>query len=96
MDPLDADLLPLETKARAATPGPWSYEPDEGGTDSHGFALQATIRFGARYAKYGYDEADAAYVAAVSPDVVLDLLERLRHKQVVINALATAPSRDTS
>lgn len=62
------DLDALEALARAATPGPWFADHD--GHRSIG----GPIGVGALRPW----REDAAYFAALSPDVVLSLIERLR------------------
>jgi hypothetical protein len=95
------DLTTLETLARAATPGPWHEiercahaDDDEAcGVTSdqlHPRALTPTrVRI---FGSDAHDEcshpvsrANAAYIAALSPDVVLALVRVAREAQEVLN-----------
>ena len=60
----------LEALARAATPGPW---------EAHGHEVMRPHPDGAYTIAEAMDSrADAAYLAALSPEVVLALVARLR------------------
>lgn len=81
----DHELAAIKVRAEAATPGPWDVEPDDGGADWHGFATKASIRTagwsdGAGWCKYGFDAADATFIAHARTDVpaLLAEVERLR------------------
>lgn len=67
---MSIDLDNLERLAREATPGPWEDSWD--GPDLY-VASDTTIITG-----LVDSQADAAYIAVVSPDVVLALIERVR------------------
>jgi hypothetical protein len=84
---LDATVERLRELAKAATPGPWTAEPyvyaDEDGrgrvtspSDSDDFNLVDSLA-----------AADAKYIAAVSPDVVLELLDALEDAESKLAAL---------
>jgi len=61
------DIDTLEVAAKAATPGPWNIVRDpDGYTHYIGPSLVTQVR------------DDAAYIAAVSPDAVLELIAELR------------------
>lgn len=79
------DLDALEAAARAATRGPWIstyYGPcDAWVRTADGNAL---VHCGANQRR---PQEDAAYIAAVSPDVLLSLAARLRAAEAVIAAL---------
>lgn len=73
------DLDNLESKAKAATPGPWQYDGvnvTQAVNDGTGLADVITTDD----ADEGriITDADAAYIAAASPDVVLSLIARVR------------------
>lgn len=96
------DLDRLEALARAAIPGPWRCDVEAG--DEWYFSQgQCVIRpAGADYESImvgsddEYDLPTAAYIAAVSPDVVMGLIERLRrlecdHRYLAPDAAGVAP-----
>lgn len=68
----------LKELAEKATPGPWSYEPDDDGS-SMGWIVSSSemlVKITGDSAQQG---DNAAYIAAASPDVILALLsERSR------------------
>lgn len=64
----DDERAAIKKRAEAATPGPWEVEPDDGGHDMHGFATRTTIRT-PEWARYGFDEADAEFIAHARTDV---------------------------
>lgn len=70
----DDDIKRLRSLANAATPGPWEYRalPDgaHGVAHPHGW-VDVVIGVGESQAP------DTRYIAAVSPDVLLRLIERL-------------------
>jgi hypothetical protein len=68
------DLDALEKLAEAATPGPWETEVAD--FDARSWAI--FHRGGTFVAPDAGCEADAAYIAAMSPDVALALIARLR------------------
>ena len=92
MTPTDAQLAALAEAAREATPGPWSWSFDGdksndwivGTTDPpHAGFLDASddAHVGDEHVCSGEDPANARYIAAASPDVVIALLaerDRLR------------------
>jgi hypothetical protein len=87
----DEEITRLRTLAQAATPGPWQWDGnvcdyDESNeapwlvTDAYATGIYKHLRGGV-ILKGGIkclNEADAAYIAAASPDVVLALLDRQR------------------
>ena len=89
-----SDLDELERLARAATPGPWEVDGD--GRDICGFAG----RLGAANGEPPYEitenngfmrnsmAADAAFIAAANPAVVLELVRRLRAAEGIVRDLA--------
>ena len=68
------DLDELERLARAATPGPWRYEP-------HGMTWAGDTWLQAEGLD-GNAEANALYFAAIAPEVVLYLIECVRASQL--------------
>ena len=74
----DAELDALEAAARAATPGPWEISRDD-------FASYIESRKGT-VGEIG-DAFDANYIAAASPDKILELITDLRQAQDNIKAL---------
>lgn len=80
------EITHLRTLAQAATPGPWAIERSTARHDSRVLVKasapsQALARIGGDSLRAIESDALAAYIAAVSPDVVLALLaevERLR------------------
>jgi hypothetical protein len=87
--PLPDDLLrDIEEKAKAATPGPWrasgEYYLLEFVADVGALVISAP---GQRVSQADR-AANAAYLEAVSPDVVLSLVERLRKAEAVKKAWA--------
>lgn len=83
----DVNLPFLEMRARAATPGPWtsSVEGRDHLSGDH-VVLTQSIDLYPRVVLGGRDEnpnweADQDYVAAVNPEVVLALIERLRRAE---------------
>lgn len=77
--PIDIDRL--ERLAREATPGPWRVPPSGDVVHGEAYDLLAII----------YESgADAEYVAAVSPDVLLKLLEVVRAAAAYRNRVGDA------
>ena len=73
------DLEALESLAKAATPGPWNIVRDpDGYTHYIGPSLVTQVR------------DDAAYIAAVSPDVVFELVAEVRRHRKSMMRLARA------
>lgn len=90
----------MQQLALAATPGPWKWRDDHGSVSldrdvpDHERKLGDHVAFAAAC---GYEnssviveDADASYIAAASPDVMLALIERLRRAE---EALALTTSR---
>jgi len=83
----------LETKARAATPGPWAAVSDlpdwgvatENQPDFHSDPIVTKNRqYRAPWrTNLGCSERDAKYIAAVSPDVILSLIASARAYEVM-------------
>ena len=69
---MTVDRQRLTELARAATPGPWTV---------NGYLID-TIRASA------WTTADAAYIAAASPDVILDLLQRVADLEAALLEIA--------
>jgi len=86
------DLDQLEALARAATPGPWGRDGQDGGTwlvrgdmDGSYVVLAENIK--------KWD--DAGYIAALAPAAVLELVQRLRAAERRHEGLAAkAAARD--
>lgn len=78
------DLDELERLARAATPGPWEVRQG----DSEKENLVANVRGLTVYGPYTAVacNAEAAYIAAVCPQNVLDLIAAVRELQVKSNS----------
>ena len=72
------DVAELRRLAEAATPGPWEWDDNHARPGlRHGRSFGGVLfRCGALY---GPDAADAAFIAAANPAVVLALLDRLAH-----------------
>ena len=95
----DVDLDTLTRLAQAATPGPWQHQI--GGNNScsaprvRGLseAVQAGLNPVALIGPAGdqCSQGDAAYIAAVSPGVVLALVERVRAAESAIELLTADP-----
>lgn len=81
------ELSHLKTLAQAATPGPWTAEntPYDGFTDpviSSGEVYVAQTVYDMQSWSSRHDvDADTAYIAAASPDVVLALIARIEELQ---------------
>lgn len=65
----------LRKLAEDATPGPWTATC--GGVDFRGFPTNWTVHYSTGGGNYGFNEANAAYIAAVNPQAVLALLDRI-------------------
>lgn len=78
------DLAELETKAHAATQGEWSVEPH--GSARALYAGRNNERHGLRLLNLDDGDwniaANAAYIAAAQPSIVLELIERVRAAEV--------------
>jgi hypothetical protein len=74
----DESMTELEKLAREATPGPWSSDR----ADYKGAPSEVAAHDGSDWELFIADcrtgEANAAYIAAASPDVVLRLLSELK------------------
>jgi len=74
------DLDKLEQLAKAATPGPWRWNDDDGslGTSHDEGTHYVSVAFGEPTAEGNHriiiDDRGAAYISAASPDVVLKLI----------------------
>jgi hypothetical protein len=84
------DTDKLRMKAEAATPGPWALRYALGRIEwplviAHGFGAIPDVTENA-YA----NPADAEYIAAVSPDVVLGLLDRIEAQDKAIREALAA------
>jgi hypothetical protein len=102
----DDDITRLRTLAQAATPGPWQWDGnvcdyDESNespwlvTDAYATGIYKHLRGGV-ILKGGIkclNEADAAYIAAASPDAFLGLLDRLADAERERDALAADAAR---
>ncbi len=68
--PLDLDKL--EALARAATPGPWTYDGDIRASDGS-FIIRDD-----RYSPTTPGDSDAAFIAAANPATALALIDEIR------------------
>lgn len=90
-----AELDQLRALARAATPGPWRVE-------AQGHAEQDVARVNnlevapPDSVELAHCADDAAYIAAVSPDVVLDLIDEVLTSRRRIGALTTLTDAQTA
>lgn len=88
------DIAELRKVAEAATPGPWKTHAIDDtsivSADGEDVATTCDTSIVERSGAYNYErmEADAAYIAAASPDVILGLLDRLEAAE---RALPTLP-----
>lgn len=72
---MNIDLDKLEQVASKATPGPWRHRATDGGWS--GVFEQSSAK--APICQLGFNHpANADFIAALSPDVVLELVRRLR------------------
>ena len=71
------DLDDLERKAKAATPGKWSWGEAEHALWGDG-EYEAVIDSGRHRSHSGLKDNDAEFIAAASPAVVLELVAELR------------------
>lgn len=89
--PLDLDAI--EAAARAATPGPWEHQPaffDNAVTQNrclYGASVKGPFYIGS-YEDRGFSDEDAAYIAALSPDVALALVARVRELEAALRQIA--------
>ena len=79
------DLSALERLARAATPGPWHqdliHESMRGAPD---YAHIKCSQDSKPIAYVDRSEHDSTYIAAMSPDVALQLIDRVRKAEAVL------------
>ena len=74
------DLKELERLARAATPGPWTYDGDTweiSAPSRKGRAEIATIETGWRDPMESEQQANIAYILAANPAAILSLIAEL-------------------
>ena len=89
---MELDLNELERRANAATPGKWTWK-QVGSFNTPGCAVfwPDTSKGGVHYRRLdsggGMLEADANFVAAANPAVVLELVRRLREAEGHVHAL---------
>jgi hypothetical protein len=79
------DLDHLEQLAKAATQGPWSIHRGSVVCDIGGPLRIGGVIADINQPDHPGGKADAAYIAAVSPDVVLALIAELRALRVVVH-----------
>jgi hypothetical protein len=90
-----SELDQLRALARAATPGPWRVE-------AQGHAPQQVARVNnlevapPDHVELSHCATDAAYIAAVSPDVVLGLIDEVLTSRRRIGALTTLTDAQTA
>ena len=80
------DVDELERLAKAATPGPWTTKPDDD-QRKHLLCTETGAWFGVVEAS-PRNAADAAFIAAANPAVVLELVRRLRAAEGIVRDLA--------
>ena len=91
----DAEIKSLRDLMRAATPGPWRVE-------ARGHASQQVARVNnlevapPDSVELAHCADDAAYIAAVSPDVVLGLIDEVLTSRRRIGALTTLTDAQTA
>lgn len=78
----DIDIAVLKAAAKAATPGPWHYQPPDD-DDAH---VPWSYVWGPSIRSLGgssrpQDDADRAFIAAADPTAVLALIERLERAE---------------
>lgn len=85
-------LADLKAKAEAATPGPWVTGPEECEDQRQIFAQREDDHsihdWQIAETKYAGTATDPAYIAAVSPDVLLALIARVERLEREANWLA--------
>ena len=88
---MELDLNELERRAKAATPGKWTWK-QIGSFNTPGCAVfwPDTSKGGVHYRRLdsggGMIEADANFIAAANPAVVLELVRRLREAEGHVHA----------
>lgn len=82
------DLDALEAAARAATPGPWLTAEDWPGNGRR-YIVESKQRSVASTRTWDNDntDADAAYIAAANPAIVLTIIARLRAAEGALMAI---------
>ena len=96
---MEIDLNELERRANAATPGKWTWK-QVGSFNTPGCAVfwPDTSKGGVHYRRLdsgrGMLEADANFVAAANPAVVLELVRRLREAEHRVAELEAELSDD--
>lgn len=80
------DLDDLERLAKAATPGPWTTKPDDDAR-KHLLCTETGAWFG-RVEASPRNAADAAFIAAANPAVVLELVRRMRAAEGIVRDLS--------
>lgn len=93
---MNIDLDELETLARSATPGEWTADGQcniwAGHPELHSNVTLATVYRSKLFEDWQKQaEADAAYIAATNPAVVLALIERLRQAEAALHAIVDRP-----
>ena len=89
---MELDLNELERRAKAATPGKWTWK-QIGSFNTPGCAVfwPDTSKGGVHYRRLdsggGMIEADANFIAAANPAVVLELVRRLREAEARVAEL---------
>lgn len=79
MSQAEIELDAIEALARAATPGPWKASGPDVDMPGGGYAVVGTL--GSMLPLTPQEEANARYIAALSPDVVLALVAAARRLQ---------------
>lgn len=77
------DLDQLEALAKAATPGPWNPSPGRSLVVSR-IDISEPVICNCLSEQFAQAPKDAAFISAVGPDVVLELIEELRAKNELL------------
>ena len=87
------DLKELERLARAATPGPWTYDGDTwelSAPSRKGRAEIATIETGWREPMESEQQANIAYILAANPAAILSLIAELTRPETTLVSIMRA------
>lgn len=84
---IDAELDALEAVAKAATPGPWTWNGSLS-VDANDFDLCSCVDWRSPINRNGM--ANARYIAAANPAVVIDLISQIRACHELIEVLTKA------
>ena len=90
---MTTDLKELERLARAATPGPWTYDGDTwelSAPSRKGRVEIAIIETGWTGQMESEQQANAAYIAAANPAAILSLIAELTRPETTIVSIMRA------